>query len=299
MLPWFALLMTVAGLLLAGLAGYVAWRRGTPAGVSLCVLLVSVAWWGLAYATELSVTDLATKARWGDLKFIGVSTLAPAWLVFVLQYTGRARLVTRRLLLLLAVEPVAVMLMLADPATHDLVHYYPPTAAGDPLPVIGTGPAFWLHLVYANLMILVATAVFVATMVRLARTYRRMALLLLAAALLPWVANFLYNLEVGPFAELDLTPFAFVVTGAALVWGLFRQRLVNLSPLARSVIVGTMADGVFVLDAFGHVADVNPAGARLLGSTHAHLVGRPSPTCCRTGPTGHHCPSKARDPSTT
>ena len=54
------------------------------------MLLAAVAWWGLAYAFELMADEIATKSRWGDLKYIGVVTLlAPAWLVFVLQYTNR------------------------------------------------------------------------------------------------------------------------------------------------------------------------------------------------------------------
>lgn len=269
----FATLMTVAGLVLAGLAGYVAWRHGTKAGLTLAILLISVAWWGLAYAVELSVTDVLVKSRWGDVKYVGICVLAPAWLVFVLQYTGRGRLVTRRLVAALAIEPLVVLTLLANGATHDLVRFYPKPAAGEELPVVGTGPVFWVHLVYANLIILTATGLFVASMVKLSRTYRRMAVVLVAAALLPWAANLLHNLEVGWFARLDLTPFAFIVTGVVLVWGLFRERLVNLSPLARSVVVDHMADPVFVLDAFGRIADVNPAGAQVLNSTQPRLVG--------------------------
>lgn len=48
MLGLFVTLTTTAGLVLAGLAANAAWRRGTRAGLSLAVLLVSVAWWGLA-----------------------------------------------------------------------------------------------------------------------------------------------------------------------------------------------------------------------------------------------------------
>jgi PAS domain S-box-containing protein len=272
-LTLFATLMTVAGLVLAGLAGYVAWRHGTKAGLTLAILLISVAWWGLAYAVELSLTDVLVKSRWGDVKYVGICVLPPAWLVFVLQYTGRGRLVTRRLVAALAIEPLVVLALLANGATHDLVRFYPKTAAGEELPVVGTGPVFWVHLVYANLIILTATGLFVASMVKLSRTYRRMAVVLVAAALLPWAANLLHNLEVGWFARLDLTPFAFIVTGVVLVWGLFRERLVNLSPLARSVVVDYMADPVFVLDAFGRIADVNPAGAQVLNSTQPRLVG--------------------------
>ena len=134
MLPWFAVLMTTAGVLLAGLAGYVGWRRGSRAGAALAVLLAAVAWWGLAYAFELTATDVATKSRWGDLKYVGIAVLAPAWLVFVLEYTNRGHLVTRRLLVLLAIEPLLLMVCLFVPATHDLVRYYPAGAAGVDLP---------------------------------------------------------------------------------------------------------------------------------------------------------------------
>ena len=274
MLTLLAILMVTAGLVLAGLAAYVARRRGTPMGWSLAVLLLAVAWWGLAYAVELSVDGIADRSRWGDLKYAGVVALAPAWFVFVLQYTGSRLRVTRRLVALLAVAPVATMVLLAVPATHDLVRSYPPGAGSEELPIVRTGPAFWAVFAYNNLLIVAATVLFVASMVRLARTYLRMALLLLAAALLPWAANLLHNFEVGWFAHIDLTPFAFTVTGGLLVWGLFRERLVDIAPLARSAVVESMADAVFVLDAFGRIADVNPSGARLAGTDRGALLGR-------------------------
>jgi serine phosphatase RsbU (regulator of sigma subunit) len=273
-LTLLATLMAGAGLVLAALAAYVAWRRGTRMGWSLAVMLVAVAWWGTAYAVELSVDEIAAKGTWGDLKYAGVVTLAPAWLVFVLQYTGRGQRVTRRLVTLLAIPPVVALAVLAVPATHDLVRSYPATAATDELPIVQSGPAFWAIFAYNNLLLVGATVLFLASMVRLARTYRRMALVLLASALLPWAANILHNLEVGWFARIDLTPFAFTITGGLLVWGLFEERLVDLAPLARSAVVESMADAVFVLDAFGRIVDVNPAAVAVADRTRGELFGR-------------------------
>jgi len=273
-LTLFATHMVAAGLVLAGLAAYVAWRRESRLGWSLTVLLLSVAWWGLAYAVELSVDEIAAKSRWGDVKYVGILALAPAWLTFVLQYTGRGRRVTKGLVALLAVEPVLALTLLAIPATHDLVRFYPASAATEELPVVGVGPAFWAILVYNNLLLLAATGLFVASMARLARTYRRMALALVAAALLPWTANLLHNFSVGWFARMDLTPFAFTVTGGLLVWGLFHERLVDLTPLARSAVLDSMADAVFVLDPFARIVDVNPAAVGLATSNRTALFGR-------------------------
>jgi serine phosphatase RsbU (regulator of sigma subunit) len=275
LLAVLATLTAIAGVVLAGLAAYVGWKRGTRAGLSLAFLLLAVSWWGLAYVLELSTTDLGLRGRWGDLKYVGICGVAPAWFAFALQYTGRSHLVTRRVVALLLAEPLVVIVLLALPATHDLVRFYPRSELGQALPVVEAGPVFWFHLAYANATIFVGTVVFVRSMVRLARTYRRMALLLLAAALLPWAANLAFNFGVGILTRLDLTPFAFTVTGGVLVWGVFRERLIDLVPIARGAVLDGLPDGVFVLDAFGRVTDVNPAGAAALGTTRAALVGHP------------------------
>jgi PAS domain S-box-containing protein len=274
LLPALVASVAAAGVVLAVMAGYVSRRQSSRAGLSLAVLLVAVAWWGLTYAVEISTDDLSARLRWGDWKYVGISVLPPAWLTFCLQYTGRARRVTWRLLALLAVEPVVLLTLLAVPATHDLVRYYPASAADDVLPVVATGPLFWVHLVYANVILVGATTLFVVRMVRVSRLYRRVAVVLVAAALLPWAANLLHNFGVGPFERVDLTPTAFVVTGAVLVWGLHRERLVNLKPLARGMVMEHMADAVIVLDAFRRVVDANPATARLLGRRRWELTGR-------------------------
>lgn len=256
----------VAAVVLAGMAVQV-WRvRGSVAGLALAVLLLAVAWWGAAYAGELTTQGLPAREVWGDLKYVGICLLPPSLLVFVLDYTGRRRFITRRLLIGLAVVPVVVWVLLAVPATHDLVRYSVHTPAGQP-PVVGSGPAFWANLAYTNVLLLGATALFVSATAQLARSYRNRAILLVAAALLPWVANLLFNFGVGVFARLDLTPFAFIVFGGVLVWGLFRPRMTSLSSIAWHRVVQTMTDGILLLDPFDRVVDVNPAAAGLIGAT--------------------------------
>lgn len=254
-----------AAVVLAGMAVHV-WRvRGSVAGLALAVLLLAVAWWGAAYAGELTSQGLGARQVWGDLKYVGICLLPPSLLVFVLDYTGRRRFVTRRLLAGLTVVPVVVWVLLAVPATHDLIRYYVRTPAGEP-PVIGSGPVFWANLAYTNVLLVIATVLFVSATARLARAYRNRAILLLAAAMLPWLANLLFNFGVGVFTRLDLTPFAFIVFGGVLVWGLFRPRMTSLSSIAWHRVVQTMADGILLLDPFGRVVDANPSAVGLLGA---------------------------------
>jgi N-terminal 7TM region of histidine kinase len=195
--------LSAAGwLMLAGAAffavavGYVWRRRGDALAVSLLVMLLAALQWSVAYALELSAGDVARRQFWGDLKYVGICLLTPAWLAFVFHYLGRARWPTRLVGALLAIEPLAVLVLLANDATHDLVRYYTPEGGA----VAEAGPLFWAHLIYTDVLLWVGTAVFVISSLRLSRLYRRQAAIVFVSVLLPWAANLLFNLRVGPFA---------------------------------------------------------------------------------------------------
>jgi PAS domain S-box-containing protein len=272
----FSAMALAAGACLAGYALYVWRHRRASAGASLVVVLAAAGWWSLAYALELAATDLPTKLRWGDAKWLGVALLPPAWFAFTMRYTRRDRWVNWATMAALAVPPVAVIVLLAIPATHDLVRYYPPSAAADPAEAIAqVGPLFWPFLVYADLVVWGCTALFVWTLLRLSRLYWRQSLLLIVTLLLPILANLLHNLNVRPFGQVELTPFLLVLTGAVLVWGIFRFRLLDLAPIARSRIFQLMQDAVVVLDPYGRVVDANLAAEPLLGQPVGQVVGQP------------------------
>ena len=257
----------------AAMAAFVWSRRQGGAGRALALLLLALAVWNVGYGAELLSSDPARRLAFGDLKYLGIACLLPAWATFILCWTGHSRRVTRRLLVLLALEPLALLVLLLLPATHDLVRYLPADAP-DPLTVpVAAGPLFWAHLVYTEALLLPATALFVYALLRRSRAYWLQAGALAAAAVAPWLVNLLFNLGVAPFDRVDLTPVVFTGSGAVLAWGLFRQRLLRLRPVARSLLVERMSDGVVVLDAYGHVVDVNPA-ARALLAGGAGLSGR-------------------------
>jgi PAS domain S-box-containing protein len=105
--------------------------------------------------------------------------------------------------------------------------------------------------------------------------YRRQSVILVVAILLPIMLNLLFNLRVEPFRQVDLTPFAFVLTTAVLVWGVYQFSLLDLRPVARSQIFRTISDPVLVLDPDGRVLDANPAAGRLVGRPPTEIVGEP------------------------
>ncbi|MFI7585700.1 histidine kinase N-terminal 7TM domain-containing protein [Spongisporangium articulatum] len=255
------------------LATFVWQHRDVVGSRPLIAMLVAVKLWSLFYALELSSRTEQATSLWAGLKFIGIVTLPPALWSFVRQWTGHPPL-RRRTLALLCVEPVTVLTLLALPQTHDLIHVYEgQTLFGAPYPSSG-GPVFWFHAVYTYVVMFSAVIALTVAMFRVARPYRRQAMVLVAASVLPMVANFLWNAELGDRPTVDPTPALFAITGVVLVWGFFRLQLLDVVPVARGVVVEQMADAVMVLDAYGRIADANPACSRLLGTPRAALVGR-------------------------
>jgi diguanylate cyclase (GGDEF)-like protein/PAS domain S-box-containing protein len=272
-MPSPSIAMLIGAAVFGAFASYVWHRRGNAGARALMLMLAAGVWYMVAYALELSSRGLDDKQLWGNLKYLGIGLLPPAWLAFTLQYTGRIRWLTRRLFVLLAVEPVAILALLTIPVTQDLVHVYPP-AAGQRFPVVAFGPVGWVNVFYSYGLVVFSTGLFVKTLAAIARPYRKQARALIGALLVPFVFNVLYNFNVGPFGRVDLTSFTFFIAVVVLVWGIFRLRLLDILPVARSRIVETMLDGVIVLDAYQRIVDLNPAAQRILGSSPARAVGR-------------------------
>jgi PAS domain S-box-containing protein len=257
------------------LAVYVWRRRGGSAGAALALVLVALLLWAGAYTAELAATDLAAIGRWGDLKYVGIVLLPPAWFAFAALFAGRQSWVSGRNLALLAIHPVVILVLLANAATHDLIRWYPREAAADPDAVAEVGPLFWPHLVYSGMVMWGSLILMVVALVRASRVYRRVTTILIVSLVVPYVFNLLYNLDAGPFGRVDLTPFLLIGSCLVLVWGLFRFRLLGIRPVARGLVFETISEAVLVLDPLRRVVDANPAAERLLGLPLADAVGHP------------------------
>ena len=248
-------------------------RRGSPGRNGLTAAILAAALWCFAYALELAAPTNPQRVVWAELKYVGVTMLPAAWLVFALQYTGRLRRPSLRVLAALAIEPVIVLTLLVIPSTRHLVRFYPP---GPPqrIPDAHVGIVYWPHAVYINILVIAASVVLLGTVMRVSRLYWRQSITLLAAIALPVVGNAMADFGVPPFQQLDPSPLATSVAAWVLVLGILRYRLLDLRPVARTHVVETMRDAVLVADAQGHVVDINPAARALLNCRTSAVIGR-------------------------
>jgi PAS domain S-box-containing protein len=271
------LALIVAALVCGVLAVY-AWRRHPTAGAApLAILMVAAAAWSVAYALELGSTAKATKLLWLKLEYPGIVAVAPLTLVLVLQYSGRYRLLTRRILALLAVIPVVTVLLAWTNGAHGLVWVGATLVTKGSFPALDLqrGPVFWAMAAFSYLCLLLATFLLFQMFRQQSSLYRAQTGILLAGTLIPWVANALHISGLDPVPGLDLTPVAFTATGLVVAWGLFRFRLLDLVPIARETILENIGDGVIVLDEKGRVIEINPVACSFLNRAGSELVGQP------------------------
>jgi len=270
--------MAVTGPIVAGiylvatvvalLTGVVLWRyREKTAARPLTVAAVSAAVWsaGLLVST-LPWPSVAVAGIRG--MYLGVGVGLAAVFVFALEYTGRERYVTPRLLVALAVHPFFLALFaLFNPGGLFFVGLDVTTLGVDQQ----WGPAFWIHSTYGYLLVIATSLLIVELLARSTRAlYRGQAILLAVGVFAPLPLNALF---LSGIVEFDTTPLGFVIMCVCFGVAIVRYRFVDLSPIAHQQVIDTIRDGMIVVDTDDRIIDCNPAAQQML-RTEQSIIGR-------------------------
>lgn len=269
--------LLISAAICTALAMYAWPRRLVPGQVPFVLLMLAAAEWSLAYAVELSCGALAAKVFWAKVQYFGAVIVPVAWLLTVLQYTGRPRRLERQSLGVLAVIPAITLLQVWTNDIHGMMWYGARLDTSGPFAMLklSHGPWFWVNLVFSYLLLVASTVLLIRWLLRSPALYRQQATVLILGVLGPWVGNVLYVSGLSPFTLLDLTPFGFAVAGLGVAWGLFRFRLLDIVPVARHAIIEGMGYGVIVLDVQSRVVDINPAARQIIGAEASQVIGQP------------------------
>ncbi|NJN44705.1 MAG: hypothetical protein HC806_08295 [Anaerolineae bacterium] len=227
------------------------WRQRNQSGaVGLFALTLAGTIWATGYAFEIAGTDLATKVFWAKIQYFGITTVPLSWLVFALQFTNRNRWLTPRNVILLGIIPFLTLALVLSNESHGSIWPdYQLDSTGPFLALeVSHGIGFWVYWIYSQVLVLAGTFLILRTLYRTQKVYQVQGRIILVAVLIPWFGNAVYLSGINPIPQLDLTPFGFVLSAIALAWGVFRHRLVDLTPIAREIVIENLNDGVIVLD---------------------------------------------------
>jgi PAS domain S-box-containing protein len=257
----------VVAALISGTLAWYTWQHRHTTGARPFVWLMAILFqWGTSYILQLAATDITNKKFWADFMFIGVVSTPVAWLAFALEYTGRKAWITRTRLILLSILPLVTMSIIITNGYHKLFRANETLAREGGYLLLETtnGPWFWVHAAYTYILIMIGLVLIIRALLRWPAPYRGQMIWILLATLAPLIANVITIFQLLPII-IDLTPFAFTVTGVGMAYALFRHRLLDIAPLARDLVIDGMKDGMIVLDANRRIVDINPAAQNILG----------------------------------
>jgi PAS domain S-box-containing protein len=217
-----------------------------------------------------------------------------AWIVFALDYTGRASWLTKRNLVLLAAVPLLIVVTVWTNDSHSLYYSSPSLVSSGPFVTLHLvwGPFFGVALAYTYLMLLLGTLLIIQVFLSAPRWYRSQTGVVLAGALAPWTANALYLLDV---TRINLTPSSFCLSGLLILWGILRMSLFDLTPVAREAVVQAMDDGMVVLDTRHRIVDLNLAAEQIVGCPARQAIGKPAAELLPNWPELAACAAEATE----
>ncbi len=258
------ILVAISALALA----VVAWRRSQSTGsLIFALMMVVVVIWLAATAVEQGTNSVVGKVLAVKIGFLGISWIGVLWLAFSLEYVFPERNYFQRFGPWMSIGPLINIAIVMTNELHGFV-WNEITAL-----VVDGKTTFvfqyrwwsWVFIIFTYLLLTAGSINLFLGMFRFPRSHRRQAVGLLIGMALPWIANALYLAGLAPKAGLDITPFAFALTGVIYAWTLFRYRLFDLAPLVHEFILENVGEGYLVIDNCEQVVEVNQAAIEFLG----------------------------------
>lgn len=192
---------------------------------------------------------------------LGAGLAAVGFCLFVIEYTGIERPVSRRTTAFLFAIPVSVNIAV----WVNLEYVWIPT--GQTTTTV-SGYAWELNTlavlnqVYLNLVVIVGLLLLVRFGYQLSGSFTTQVGALTLAGIGPLIGNLSYQ---GGYLPFNLTPVAMVLSACIILWAMTRGQFLDLVPVSRNVVIDSIRTGVTTVDTNHRVVDINQAARQQFG----------------------------------
>lgn len=258
-------------------APLVGWMRGrTWRSAPLIMVAIGTALITLGAAMLSLSEDLSSALFWSRVENVGFGILVPSWVYFSQRYIGVSRRLKPWLYLLMGLyAAVTIGASLGPPSALTWSNpRFEPIGSGMHL-VVDRGPLVWSAFIFTILAALVVMALFLRATGKVNRFYRWRIRLVPLAMLVPFYASLHDSLLLRPLPEIRFVPLGFAFFSVVLYFAVVHQRLGDLVPIARDLLLENLYEAVFVIDASGQIVDINSLAAGLAGTTTQRAMGQP------------------------
>jgi PAS domain S-box-containing protein len=239
------------------------------------LLIASTLIWCAGYTIQISITDFDLQLILVYIQYLGIVSLTPFFLLFILAFTSRDEVTTNPLLSLIFLPPLLHYLFLITNFSLGHHLFYDSVVQVTSTPFnsldITYGPAFYSHTIYSYLLVLLGVYFIAKTYVLESKAnvlYRKQLSVLLISVIFPLIGNIIRVFKIiEPIAFLDLTPMFFIICYVLFAYALYEIGLLDIVPIARQRVFEEISDGLIVMDQNRRLVDLNRAAQQILFST--------------------------------
>lgn len=266
----FLLISTIITLYLS----FYSWnKRSNPDALYFSFLMLAVSIWTITGSFEMASISISTKILWSQISYLGIVFVGPLWLLFTLSYTDNEKWIKLKFIGPLMVIPVVILFLVATNGWFGLIWptITPSSSQPGALLIYGHGIGFYIYAIYTYILIFLGILLLIKFLIQSPKVYQKQVFMVLIAALIPFLANAIYIAQISPVKGLDITPFAFTLTGILVAWSIFKFKMLDIIPVAYNNLFDKMSSGALVIDSLKRIVDINKAAEIILGINQSFI----------------------------
>lgn len=229
-------------------------------------LVIATTVYTFFYALEISTTSLNTALIFYKLEYLGIPFISVFFLLFTLDFTGRASRISESVINLVYAIPLITIIIVVSNEFHSLYLQNPHLQESVFYTFLSfqPGPWYWVHGVYSTTLIIFALILLINMWLNSAPLFRKQVAVIIYGGIIPYVIYTLYLIDIFP-KGLDPSPYAFFLTVIIIYTGFIRYKVFSIVPLGRSMIFDNVPNPVIIVDLDNHIVDRNTSSQKSLG----------------------------------
>jgi PAS domain S-box-containing protein len=251
-------------------------RRNNLGANEFVFAMLASAWWVFCQAFELMALTFPVKLFWANLLYIGAGLSPFAYFLLVLRYTGYDHFITKRnIAIILTVYATFFFLIFTDGYFGLMRTNFSLDTSAVPYVIDKDfGMLFPLYMLFVHSISITSIALLVTRAMQKESVHRKQAVILLISLSVIAFSNLIHILGLSPSTRFELTPALFGFSAIFISFGIFQHKLLDLTPIARDLLVERINNGIIVIDIISRVIDINRKALELFDLDKGETLGK-------------------------